>query len=329
MKKYKWGIIGAGNYALRRVIPFLQNRENQQVYAISKRNKELARKYAEELLIPKSYSEYQELLAQEEIDRVWICSSNEAHFKHAEAALLASKDVVLEKPLCISIDEAKKIGELVENSGVKFVVGYNCRFSPSVIYAKEIIKNIGEIKSYHASFSMPLKYPIKDKKTSYPSWYYEQKGGGALYNIGAHVIDNLIFLSGGILKETNWKLIHANFQKDQTGIFDEQANLTLTNEGATAQISCSIDSSYHSFINILGTKGSLLLNQAFAPRLEQSLVITKERGSEIIFFPENNLQTRFIESVCNYLDSEGEIGQLASYQDALIVQKLICDAKNF
>ena len=102
MSKVKWGILGTANVAGWGVIPGMKQADNCELYAIAGRNAEKAKKYQEDFGFQKAYGSYDELLADEEIQAVFIPLPNNLHREWVIKALQAGKHVLCEKPLAIN-----------------------------------------------------------------------------------------------------------------------------------------------------------------------------------------------------------------------------------
>ena len=105
-QKVRWGILGVANIALRKVIPGMQKSEWAEVAAIASRDPKKAEAAARSLSIPKSFGSYEELLADPEIEAVYIPLPNDLHVAWTLKAMAAGKHVLCEKPLSLNAAEA-------------------------------------------------------------------------------------------------------------------------------------------------------------------------------------------------------------------------------
>jgi predicted dehydrogenase len=141
-------------------------------------------------------ADYRELLARPEIEAVDICVPNHMHAEIVEAAAAAGKHIYCEKPLAMNVAEGKRMAAAVERAGVKTQMTFNFRFYPAVLRARQLMEEgfLGRIFSfrgryYRSSYIDPNK-PI--------SWRQQKAiaGGGALFDIGSHILDLLYSLVG-------------------------------------------------------------------------------------------------------------------------------------
>ncbi len=197
-QKIRWGVIGAGGIADRRTIPGMMLCNNAELVAVMEINMELAEKCRAKWGCKKAYDNEADLLADPEIDAVYIASPVVLHAKQAMAAADAGKHILIEKPLAMSADEAQKVVEYCEAKGVKIAVGLMMRFGTHVQAMKKAIAEgkIGKPVSAYAQFTC---------------WYPEipgawrqtkaQSGGGAMMDMGVHCIDLLQYILGSNAKE--------------------------------------------------------------------------------------------------------------------------------
>ncbi len=151
---------------------------------------------AETYNLGKAYASVEELLSDDSIDIVDICTPNVFHYEQLKAALNAGKHVYCEKPLCINAEQAQEIASLAKEKKRICAVVFNTRFMLPVMRAKELIDSgrIGKPLSfcgrfYHSSATEP------DKKAG---WKQDRDicGGGVLFDLGSHTIDLIRWLCG-------------------------------------------------------------------------------------------------------------------------------------
>ncbi|NYE03461.1 putative dehydrogenase [Bacillus niacini] len=191
MGKLKIGVIGAGSISDFHFQSYTKH-ENVDIYAICDLNEQRAnekrQKYQAELV----YTNYHDLLANPDVDAVSICTWNNTHAEIAIAALEAGKHVLVEKPLCKTVEEALKVEDAVKKSGKVLQVGFVRRFGTNTKVLKSFIDtgDLGEIYYAKASILRRLGNP--------GGWFAdkERSGGGPLIDIGVHVIDLCWYLMG-------------------------------------------------------------------------------------------------------------------------------------
>lgn len=193
-QKIKVGVVGTGFIGPAH-IEALRRLPNVQVEALCEVTQALATEKAAQLGIPRAYT-FDELLKQEDITSVHICTPNFLHFSQAKAALLAGKHVICEKPLAKDLHEAKELVELAAQTGLVNAVHFNLRYYPLVRQMKVMREkgDLGEIYSVMGSYLQDWLF----YETDY-NWRLEPDKSGdtrAIADIGSHLIDIIEYVTG-------------------------------------------------------------------------------------------------------------------------------------
>lgn len=156
MKKIGYGIIGVGFFGEKH-IEVLSKIPNVKLLGICRRSLEPLKEVAKKYNVPKIYTNYNDLLANKEIEAVSITTHIDNHLEPTIASLKAGKHVFLEKPMAKSLLECDKIIEEANLADKFFMVGHICRFDPRYAIAKRAIENgkIGKIVSIYARRNIP------------------------------------------------------------------------------------------------------------------------------------------------------------------------------
>src|SRR5438105_8028015 len=128
--KVKWGVLGAASIATKKVIPGMQKGESSEIAAIASRDLKKAKDAAKKLGIAKAYGSYEELLADEEIEAVYNPLPNHLHVPWTTKAAEAGKHVLCEKPIAMSVAEAKQLLALRDRTGVRVQKSFMVRTHP-------------------------------------------------------------------------------------------------------------------------------------------------------------------------------------------------------
>ena len=191
MDMIKIGVIGTGSISGMHLSAYWNNPQTT-IYAVCDLNEERARVVATEYNVEKVYTDYRELLANSEIDAVSICTWNNSHAEISIAALEAGKHVLVEKPLCRTVEEALQVQQAVEKSGKILQVGFVRRYDSNAQLLQTLVEQgeFGEIYYAKATTFRRLGNP--------GGWFsdIERSGGGPLIDIGVHVIDLCWYLMG-------------------------------------------------------------------------------------------------------------------------------------
>jgi len=169
-----------------------------RLVAICGRNEELVREAAARYGYTRYYTDWRQLIKDNEVEVFDNCGPNNMHCEPCIEAAEAGKHILCEKPLATNKKEAKTMLEAVKRAGVKHMVGFNYRFVPAIILAKKIIeeKRLGRIYHFRARYlqewgidpNLPLIWKFKK----------EESGSGPIGDLGSHIIDLARYLVGEI-----------------------------------------------------------------------------------------------------------------------------------
>jgi predicted dehydrogenase len=287
MSQLKVGVIGCGSIAKHRHLPEYANNKEVEIVAVcdivEDRVNEIAAQYN-----AKAYTNYEELLANHEIDAVSVCTPNYLHAPISIAALNAGKHVLCEKPMATSRVEAVNMIEAAKENNKKLMIAHNQRFVPSHQKARQLIENgeVGKIYSFRTAFGHggPEGWSADGEN----SWFFKKEEAfiGAMGDLGVHKTDLLRFILGeefvevGAFIETSAK---ANADVDDTAVC-----VLKTENGiiGTLAASWSYVSKEDNSTVIYGEKASLRLEDDPV----NSLVIQYKSG-EIVKYELGGIQT--------------------------------------
>src|ERR1700721_1549719 len=154
-RKVKWGVLGAANIALKKVIPAMQQSEGSEVTGIASRDLKKAQEAARSLGIAKAYGSYEELLADPEIEVIYNPLPNHLHVPWSIKAPEAGKHVLCEKPLSMTVAEAKTLLAAQDRARVKMGEAFMVRTHPQWLRTRELIRDgkIGKLTAIVGGFS--------------------------------------------------------------------------------------------------------------------------------------------------------------------------------
>ena len=181
--KLRWGVLSTAAIGLRKVIPAMQRGQYATVDAIASRDLARAREAADSLAIPRAYGSYEELLADPAIDAIYNPLPNQLHVPWTIKAAEAGKHVLCEKPLSLTVAEAKTLLEVRARTGVKIGEAFMVNCHPQWIRLRELLDQhrIGTVRSIMGFFSYFNTDPSNIRNQV-------QTGGGALLDIGCYLI---------------------------------------------------------------------------------------------------------------------------------------------
>jgi predicted dehydrogenase len=198
MLKVKWGLIGCGDISRKRVAPALRDLPNCELVAVNRANFELAESFAREFGAKSWYRTWQELIADEEVEAVYIATPVYLHAEQAIAAAHAGKHVLCEKPMAMNVEECERMIAACEANNVRLGISYYRHFYPVVDRIKSALSS-GEVGA--AIVAQMNAFERFDPEPSNPRHWLIQRalsGGGPLFDFGCHRIEVLMNLFGRV-----------------------------------------------------------------------------------------------------------------------------------
>ncbi len=193
-KPVRVGLVGAGAVITRVHLPAYQRLSNVSIEAICDVNLERAKAVAEAAGIPRVFADFEEMLEEVPLDLVSIGTPNRFHAPQTIAALRKGCHVLCEKPMALTVEEARAMAETARETGRKLTVGLHHRYRPEAEVLKPMCEagEFGEI--YYARASMMRRAGIP----GYGSHFTRKDlaGGGCLYDLGVHILDLTLYLMG-------------------------------------------------------------------------------------------------------------------------------------
>lgn len=198
MNILRWGVIGAGDIVRKRVAPALIDLESCELTAISRGRAELAEEFANEFGAKKWYADWRELIADDEIDAVYIATPVYLHAEQTIAAAEAGKHVLCEKPMAMNAAECSRMIEACRANDVRLGVAYYRRFYPVLERVRQLLLS-GEIGTPVFAQMNAFEYldmPADSKR----HWFLEKtkSGGGPMMDFGCHRLEVLTDLFGKV-----------------------------------------------------------------------------------------------------------------------------------
>jgi predicted dehydrogenase len=245
MKKVKWGVLGAASIAVRKVIPGMQKGAYSEITAIASRDKKRAEDAAGKLGIAKAYGSYEELLRDGEIEAVYNPLPNHLHVPWSVKAAEAGKHVLCEKPISLTVAEAKSLLAARDRSGVKIGEAFMVKTHPQWLRTREIIRggDIGDLRAIAGVFSYFNRNP--DNVRHKVEW-----GGGGLMDIGCYPITMSRFIFGE--EPTR---VAGILERDPDFGTDRLASAILEFPSGQSIFTCSTQTAYFQRMHFLGTSG--------------------------------------------------------------------------
>ena len=196
MAVLRWGLIGCGDIAGKRVAPALRDLDNCRLVAVSRAQYDLAEQFAREFGAQRWYKDWRDLLKDEEIDAVYIATPPNLHAEQTIAAAKAGKHVICEKPMALEVQACRRMIAACRTAGVRLSIAYYRHFYPMVSRVKQILDS-GEIgKVVLAEIRAFENFRPEAEDPRYWMVRKQQAGGGPLMDFGCHRIEVLLNILG-------------------------------------------------------------------------------------------------------------------------------------
>lgn len=202
LDRVRWGIIGCGNVTEVKSGPALQKTAHSELVAVMRRDADKARDYAQRHGVPAWYADARELIADPNVNAVYVATPPSMHREYALMSIAAGKPVYVEKPMALDAIECAEIERAGRDAGVPVFVAYYRRALPRFQKVYELLvaeRAIGAPRLVNAVFYEP-HHPRYHDRANLP-WHVrpEISGGGVFVDIGCHTLDLLDFLFGPIV----------------------------------------------------------------------------------------------------------------------------------
>ena len=270
-RKVKWGILGAANIALRKVIPAMQLGEWSEVAAIASRDLTKAEQAARSLGIPKAYGSYEALLADPEIEAIYNPLPNHLHVPWSIKAAEAGKHVLCEKPIALTVAEAETLLEVRDRTGVKIGEALVIVHHPQWVRLRELLAEgrIGDLRSILGLFSYFKLDPTNIRNQA-------DIGGGGLMDIGYYLIE-AVRLAFGAEPDRVVGVV----DRDPTMHIDRLTSAMMQFGSAQAVFTCSTQLVPYQGLQFFGTQGRIQLEIPFNAPPDRSIRLLIDDGTDL------------------------------------------------
>ena len=272
----RWGIVGCGDVAQKRVAAAIQRAEGSELVAVCRRHPEKLQKFADQFGVGTATTNADEVLTSSDIDAVYLATPNDLHLPHTLMAAAAGKHVLVEKPMALSVAECHQMVDACDDADVRLGVAYYRRFYPIVQRIEQLISDgaIGTVMGISATTATP--FAIEAGEDGY--WRVEPAGGGgAFMDIGSHRLNLFRYLMG---PATEVKAVGTNLVRNYSA--ENAAGATMHFEsGAVGNLQCFFEAPVDpDEFSVIGSNGRL----SAAPLNGDTLVIQNgsSRTQEIL-----------------------------------------------
>jgi len=272
----RWGILGPGRIA-RKFAQALAELENAELQAVGSRSAQRAEQFGEEFAVPRRYGSYAGLVADEQVDVIYVATPHPMHKSRTLLALEAGKAVLCEKPLAVNAAEAREMVRLARDRGLFLMEAMWTRFVPAIVRLRELLAEgaIGEIRMILADFGYRGGDDPKARHLD------PELGGGALLDVGVYPISLASMILG--------PPAHVSGLADigRTGV-DEQAGVVLSyGNGALAVLAAAVRTDTPGQAHIVGTEGRIAIEKGWW-RGSRMTIVRSGRAEQIDIPTEGN-----------------------------------------
>ncbi len=269
--KIRWGVLSTAAIGVKKVIPAMQQGQYSTVTAIASRDFAKAQQAAKTLGIPTAYGSYEELLADPNIDAVYNPLPNQLHIPWTAKAAEAGKHVLCEKPLSMTVAEAKSLIPVSNRTGVKIGEAFMIRSFPQWLRLRELLKQgrVGELRSVVGVFSYFNVDPANIRNQV-------EAGGGALMDIGCY----LIHASRYAFAAEPTRVV-SRLERDPQMHTDRLTSALLDFPAGQAIFTCSTQLVPYQRVHFLGTRGRIEIEIPFNAPIERPTRIFIDDGGDL------------------------------------------------
>lgn len=240
----RWGFIGIGRMATN-VAEDWASQEGAELYAVASRSQERAEEFAAAHGAQRAYDSYSALLADPNVDAVYVATPNSLHKRDGLDVINARKPLLIEKSFAATLQGARELAGAAQNANIFAMEAMWTRFQPAVVKVRELIDDgaIGEARTVQADLGVARPIDATDRL------YALELGGGTLLDLGVYVVNFAHMLLGAPAR------VRAHGMIGETGADFESTLLLEYDGGRTALLSSSFISPSPGYARVFGTKG--------------------------------------------------------------------------
>lgn len=307
MTKYNWGMIGTGWIAHEMADAL--NTVNGEVYAVADVNEEMLKKFAAEKHIKKTYTDPDKMIADPNIDIIYIATPHTFHYEYIKKALNAGKHVFCEKAITVNARQFDEVEKLAKEKGLILTEGFTLYHMPIYKKVTDLIKagKLGQIKMIQVNFGSLKDYDPKNR------FFNKDLSGGALLDIGGYATA----FARTFLDESPESIL-TTVKFFETGV-DEQSGIIMKNtKDQMVVMALSMRAKQPKRGVVSGTKGYVEINQ-YPRATEADITYTasahEEKHDKMTAGDSDKALEYEVQDMQRYIDQGHDDGQLQMSHD--------------
>ncbi len=283
-----WGLLSTARIN-RAVIGPIRNSKRNRLVAVASRSKDKADAYAREWKIERAYGSYEALLADPEIDVIYNSLPNNLHAEWSIKALRAGKNVLCEKPLALSVEEIDAMARAAKEAGKVLSEAFMYRHHQQTLRVVDLVRSgqLGKLQLIRGAFTYQLKGAGNIRLS-------KELGGGSIWDVGCYPISFARLIAGTEPVEfCGWQTIGPG---GGDMMFVGQMRFP---DGVYAQFDSSFISPYRTFMEIVGSAGTLEVPMPFKPGPSEQILLRRDERKEAIDIHGDELYVGEIEDMAD------------------------------
>jgi len=316
-----FGLIGASSIARDTMIPAIRNHPQCHVVTVFSSNPARGESYAAENNIPRVAGSVAELLADPDIQVVYISTTNELHHRQVLAAAQAGKHILCEKPLAMSLDETLEMITTCHEAGVVLATNHHLRMGAGIRGMRELIAGgaIGNPLAARVFHAVYLPDYLQGWRLNNPG-----AGAGVVLDIVVHDIDTLRFVLNSEPTEVTSLSQHAGLATHDAVEDGNMAVFRFDND-LIAQVHTAFTIKYAGDgIEVHGSEGSLKLDNVLGRELSSPIILRNAEGEQQIELEQYSLDDKTIELFVDAIQGQGGPGATGEDGQRALAAALAC-----
>jgi xylose dehydrogenase (NAD/NADP) len=288
----RWGVLSTANIN-RKLLPGMRASEEVELVAVASRDGDRAQAYAREHGFARAHAEYEALLADPDVEAVYISLPNDGHVPWSRRALEAGKHVLCEKPLTRRAAEVDELFDVADAAGCFLVEAFFWRHHPQTRRLAELVREgaIGELRLMRAVFSHNAANPADVRLQG-------ELDGGALMDVGCYCVSGMRLLAGEPAAVTAQQVVGGS------GV-DVRLAGTLRWDGIVGTLDCGLDLPDRDELEVIGSEGTVFLDDPWHGRAT-GMELRRDDGVEAIAVEAADSYQAEVEDLSRAIRGEGE-----------------------